>query len=67
MFKDTETLLGSLTKDLPVLGVLGDQVKHVLGLHHLRKGEDAWGGGKGKDGWENEIRRETAFQKSNSG
>lgn len=39
--------MGSLTKDLPVLGILGDQVKHVLGLHHLRKGEEAWGGRKG--------------------
>lgn len=29
-----------LTKDLPVLGVLGDQVEHVLGLHHLRKEEE---------------------------
>lgn len=29
-----------LTKDLPVLGVLGDQVEHVLGLHHLREEEE---------------------------
>lgn len=28
-----------LTKDLPVLGVLCDEVQHVLGLHHLRKAE----------------------------
>lgn len=30
-----------LTKDLPVLGVLRHQVKHVLGLHHLWDAERA--------------------------